>query len=120
MRSDAAPVIVEDKLKEVLATGRGGLRIVCADTPTRRGSSWGGDWHVYAVTDEGERWVLMTYRLAQRTFKSLAGISSLVIDLGLPRLMVPHHEGEAYELWMDGRYRLFDPNGDLVSSGSFS
>lgn len=118
MRNDAAPVIVEENLKQVLASGQGGLRIVCTENLTRRGSTWNGDWHVYAVSEEGERWVLMTYRLAQRTFRSLAGISSLVIDLGLPRLMVPHHEGEAYELWMDGRYRIYNADGNLVSSGS--
>lgn len=120
MRSVTAPVIVEENLKQVLVSGQGGLRVVCVEEPTRRGSSWNGNWHVYAVSEEGERWVLMTYRLAQRTFRSLAGISSLIIDLGLPRLMVPHHEGEAYELWMDGRYRLFDADGSIFTSGSFS
>ena len=119
MRSEEPRVIVEEKLRGVLKSGEVGLLVLCNKQLTRQGSYWRGDWRVHTIDSDGERKVLMTYRYTPRIFKTLIGITSWLIDLGLPHLMVPHREGEAYELWMDGKYCLYEKNGKVSSRGKF-
>lgn len=94
------PVILQAALKEALKDG-GIVEAHCTEDAKKIGSAWTGSWAIYLLA-EGERVALVNHRALQpREFKTIGGLVSLAVELGLEAANVPLRQGTSV-YWTHG------------------
>jgi hypothetical protein len=87
------PVILQAGLKEALTKG-GIVEAHCLEDASKVGSTWIGDWRIYLRS--GDQIVLLVNQrtLEPRELKTIVGLISLGVELGLTTVGVPLKKGE--------------------------
>ena len=93
-------VVTEAGFKDLIESGCH-VEVVCKGDAYRKNSVWHGLWVLRAVNDEGVEKQLVTARargsgdhIQIRTFKTVTGLVSFLIDLGFSVIAFPVYEGQ--------------------------
>lgn len=93
---DAAPnVVTEEGLRSLLANGYR-LEVRCKEHAERRHNTWYGAWTIRAVSADGRAdKMLVTSRsvLKLREFRTIVGLVSFLVDMGVDSVSLPLREG---------------------------
>ena len=95
---ESREAVYEEKFRELVKYGHQ-VMVVCLRTPIRRAGVFHGLWDIRCVSADGrDEQVLVVARQElggprPRTFKTLAGIVSFLLTLGLVAVSVPMVEG---------------------------
>lgn len=96
LMQDAPNVVSEEGLRTLLGEGYT-AEVVCRTEPIRRAAAqWAGLWTIHCVAPDGaSRRLLVTARntMAEREFKTINGLVSFLVGLGLKVVSIPMEEG---------------------------
>ncbi len=87
------PVILQAGLKEALSEG-GIVEAHCLENASKVGSTWIGDWRIYLRSGDQAALLVNQRTLQPREFKTIVGLISLGVELGLTTVPVPLKKGE--------------------------
>lgn len=114
LAKEAPNVVTEAGFKELIESGYH-VEVVCKGDAVRKNSVWHGLWVLRAVSDEGVEKQLVTARARSegdhiqiRTFKTVTGLVSFLIDLGFSVIAFPVHEGQRWT------YTLSQSDDDII------
>ncbi len=92
-----SPVIPIAELKPTLEAG-GKLEVECVEEPTRVSNQYQAVWKFYALAENGgqqHRLLLVHGRdIKPRIIRTLTGLLSFAMDLGVSPISIPRHAGE--------------------------
>lgn len=94
------PVILQAELKEALSEG-GTAVILCTEDAKKIGSAWTGNWTISLVVGDQKALLVNQRALEPREFKTIAGLTSFAVDLGLATVTVPLKQGASVN-WSHG------------------
>ena len=102
LETEAPNVVTEVGFRELIESGYH-IEVVCKEDAYRKNSVWHGLWVLRAVNDEGVEKQLVTARargggdyIQIRTFKTVTGLVSLLIDLGFSVVAFPVYAGQRW------------------------
>ena len=102
LAKEAPNVVTEAGFKDLIESGYH-VEVVCKVDAYRKNSVWHGVWVLRAVNDEGVEKQLVTARARNagdyiqiRTFKTVTGLVSFLIDLGFSVIAFPVYEGQRW------------------------
>ena len=114
LRKEAPNVVTEAGFKILVESGHS-VEVVCKQDAYRKNSVWHGIWLLRAVNEDGVEKELVTARarpdgdfIQLRTFKTVTGLVSFLIDLGFSVVAFPVYEGQRWT------YTLADAEGDVI------
>ncbi len=114
------PVILQAELKEALAEG-GIVEAHCTDDAKKIGSAWTGNWTIALVVGDQKALLVNQRALEPREFKTIAGLISFAVELGLIAVTVPLKQGTSV-YWTNGTEGTSqnqpDPGGFGVKLGA--
>ena len=94
---EVSPVITLAGVRETLEAG-GTVEVECIESPTRVSNQFQAAWKFYAVAEvdgQTHRLLLVHGRdIKTRTIRTLTGLLSFGMDLGVSPISVPRHVGE--------------------------
>lgn len=97
---EAPNVVTEAGFRDLIASGYH-VEILCMGDAYRKNSVWCGHWVLSAVNDQGCQRHLVTARartsgdsIKIRTFKTITGLVSLLVDMGFAFVSFPVYEGQ--------------------------
>ena len=94
------PVILQAELKEALTEG-GTAQVHCTEDAKKIGSAWTGTWTISLVDGDQKALLVNQRALEPREFKTIAGLISFALELGLVAVMVPLKQGTSVN-WTHG------------------
>ncbi|WP_234417193.1 hypothetical protein [Loktanella sp. Alg231-35] len=107
-------VVTEAGFKVLIESGYH-VEVVCKTAAFRKNSVWHGLWVLRAVSEEGVEKQLVTARARSegdhiriRTFKTVIGLMSFLIDLGFSLIAFPVNEGQRWS------YSLSQSDDDVI------
>ena len=102
LAKEAPNVVTEAGFKDLIESGYH-VEVVCMGDAYRKNSVWHGLWVLRAANDEGVEKQLVTARartsgdsIQIRTFKTVTGLVSFLIDLGFSVVAFPVYEGQRW------------------------
>ena len=87
------PVILQAGLKEALTEG-GIVQAHCVEDAKKVGNTWTGTWRINLLLGGQEALLVIARGLEPREFKTIAGLISFGVELGLTTVPVPLSKGE--------------------------
>lgn len=118
LQKEAPNVVTEAGFKMLVESGYS-VEVVCKQDAYRKNSVWHGIWLLRAVNEDGVEKELVTARarpdgdfIQLRTFKTVTGLTSFLIDLGFSVVAFPVNEGQRWT------YTLADTPEAEEESGS--
>lgn len=99
---EVSPVIMYDDMREAVCRGAV-IEVECIKEAQKVSNQYSGEWKFYVNThDDPElgtnRFLYIQYRSVKpRLVKTVTGLMSLAIELGVEPFSVPYHEGETAE-----------------------
>lgn len=107
-------VVTEAGFKDLIESGYH-VEVVCKVEAFRKNSVWHGLWVLRAVSEDGVEKQLVTARARSegdhiqiRTFKTVTGLVSFLINLGFSVIAFPVHEGQCWT------YTLSQSDDDVI------
>jgi hypothetical protein len=94
------PVILQAGLKEALTEG-GIVEAHCVEDAKKVLNVWQGSWRIYLRMGEATALLVISRGLEPREFKTVTGLISFGVELGLTTVPVPLKKGEK-AIWTDG------------------
>jgi hypothetical protein len=94
------PVILQAGLKEALSEG-GIVEAHCVEDAKKVLNVWQGSWRIYLRMGEATALLVISRGLEPREFKTVTGLISFGVELGLTTVPVPLKKGEK-AIWTDG------------------
>lgn len=102
LEQEAPNVVTEAGFRDLIESGYH-VEVICKEDAYRKNSVWHGLWVLRAVSDEGVEKQLVTARargggdyIQVRTFKTVTGLVSFLIDLGFSVVAFPVFEGQRW------------------------
>lgn len=99
---EAVNVATEAGFRELIETGYH-IQVICEEDAYRKNSVWHGLWALRAFNDKGAEKQLVTARARQggdrikvRTFKTVTGLVSFLVDLGFEVVAFPVFKGQSW------------------------
>jgi hypothetical protein len=94
------PVILQAGLME--ARNEGGIvEAQCVEDAKKVGNTWSGNWRIYLRIGDQTALLVIARGLEPREFKTIAGLISFGVELGLTTVPVPLKKGEK-ATWIHG------------------
>ena len=87
------PVILQAGLKEALTEG-GIVEAHCVEDAKKVLNVWQGSWRIYLRMGEATALLVISRGLEPREFKTVTGLISFGVELGLTTVPVPLKKGE--------------------------
>ena len=87
------PVIFHAGLMEARTEG-GIVEAHCLEDAKKVGNTWTGDWRIYLRIGDQAALLVVQRTLEPRAFKTIAGLISYGVELGLTTVPVPLKKGE--------------------------
>ena len=87
------PVILQAGLKEALTEG-GIVEAHSVEDAKKVGNTWTGNWRIYLRIGDQTALLVIARGLEPREFKTIAGLISFGVELGLTTVPVPLKKGE--------------------------
>ncbi|MEO8243566.1 MAG: hypothetical protein ABI832_14780 [bacterium] len=100
------PVILQAGLKEALSEG-GIVEAHCVENAKKVLNVWQGSWRIYLRLGDQTALLVIARGLEPREFKTVTGLISFGVELGLTTVPVPLRKGDK-ATWTDGTKA--DPN----------
>ena len=94
------PVILQAGLKEALTEG-GIVEAHSVEDAKKVGNTWTGNWRIYLRIGDQTALLVIARGLEPREFKTIAGLISLAVELGLEAANVPLRKGTSVN-WTHG------------------
>ena len=94
------PVILQAGLKEALTEG-GIVEAHCVEDAKKIGNTWTGTWRIYLRIGDQTALLVIARGLEPREFKTIAGLISFGVELGLTTVAVPLKQGTLVN-WTNG------------------
>jgi hypothetical protein len=94
------PVILQAGLKEALSEG-GIVEAHCVEDAKKVLNVWQGSWRIYLRIGEQTALLVISRGLEPREFKTVTGLISFAVELGLATVPVPLKQG-VKAIWTDG------------------
>ena len=101
------PVILQAGLKESLTEG-GIVEAHCVEDAKKVGNIWQGNWRIYLRMGDQTALLVIARGLEPREFKTITGLVSFGVELGLTTVSVPLRGGDKVT-WN------YDPEADCRS-----
>lgn len=102
LAKEAPNVVTAAGFKTLVESGYS-VEVVCKQDAYRKNSVWHGIWLLRAVNDDGVEKELVTARarpdgdfIQLRTFKTVTGLVSFLIELGFSVVAFPVYEGQRW------------------------
>ena len=99
LEQEAPNVVTEAGFRDLIESGYL-VEVVCKEDAYRKNSVWHGLWVLRAVSEDGVEKQLVTARarsggdyIQVRTFKTVTGLVSFLVDLGFSVIAFPVYEG---------------------------
>ncbi|PZQ96153.1 MAG: hypothetical protein DI533_17095 [Cereibacter sphaeroides] len=87
------PVILQTGLKEALSEG-GIVEVHCVEDATKVFNVWQGTWRVTLRVGDQTALLVISRGLEPREFKTVTGLISFAVEMGLTTVHVPLRKGE--------------------------
>lgn len=87
------PVILQAGLKEALTEG-GIVEAHCVEDAKKVGNIWQGNWRIYLRLGDQTALLVIARGLEPREFKTITGLVSFGVELGLTTVPVPLRGGD--------------------------
>ena len=94
------PVILQAGLKEALNEG-GIVEALCVEDAQKVGNIWQGHWRIYLRVGDQTALLVISRGLEPREFRTITGLISFGVELGLTTVPVPLHAGKK-ATWTNG------------------
>jgi hypothetical protein len=94
------PVILQAGLKEALSEG-GIVEVLCIEDARQARTVWQGTWRIQLRFGDQTALLVISRGLEPREFKTVTGLISFAVELGLTTVPVPLMKGEK-AIWTHG------------------